>query len=182
MPVSDSAFDYGRYLASREWAVLKRGVRARSFGICERCRRAPYEQTHHVTYTRRGQERLEDLLGVCRPCHEYLSAQRDDDPKLWYMGRIDLGMCLPCEHCNCVMGVTCPWGGVFWINARYTLRTDVSGLLALIHDHCMYAKAKGNGDCDLVLVCAYTPQGNYCRCHCCAATSDIMVKPQERHP
>jgi hypothetical protein len=73
--------EYQRYLASREWAVLKEQVRQRSRGLCERCARRPYEQTHHVTYERIGAEHLDDLLGVCGLCHEYLSAKRASDPK-----------------------------------------------------------------------------------------------------
>ena len=73
--------DYHRYLASREWALKKRAVRERSGGICERCGRNPHKQTHHLTYERFGDELLEDLQGVCKECHEYLSAVTDSDPK-----------------------------------------------------------------------------------------------------
>lgn len=76
------AFDYQEYLASREWALLKNMVRQRSGGTCERCHRAPHQSTHHKTYARIGHELLEDLLGVCNPCHEWLSRKRDDDPAL----------------------------------------------------------------------------------------------------
>ena len=72
--------DYKAYLASREWAVLKERVRERSGGYCERCLTAPYQETHHLTYERTGSERLEDLLGVCSPCHAYLSAKSNVDP------------------------------------------------------------------------------------------------------
>lgn len=71
---------YQRYLASREWAVLKLRVRARSKGVCERCRQRPHQETHHVTYARVGAEHLEDLLGVCTPCHKFLSGLLDADP------------------------------------------------------------------------------------------------------
>ena len=74
------AFDYQEYLASREWALLREQVRARNGGRCERCWRAPHEDTHHQTYARVGCERLEDLLGVCRPCHAFLSGRSDVDP------------------------------------------------------------------------------------------------------
>jgi hypothetical protein len=71
---------YHAYLASREWAVLKEQVRARSGGKCERCNKAPYEQTHHVTYIRKYNEALDDLQAVCAPCHEFVSGKRNDDP------------------------------------------------------------------------------------------------------
>jgi hypothetical protein len=60
--------------------VLKDHVRARSGGVCERCRRRPHTQTHHLTYERVGHEDLEDLQGLCDLCHEYLSAKIHLDP------------------------------------------------------------------------------------------------------
>ena len=73
-------FEYQRYLASREWALLKRQVRARAREVCERCHKAPMTEVHHLTYERIGHESLEDLLGVCKPCHAYLSGRSDVDP------------------------------------------------------------------------------------------------------
>lgn len=70
---------YGVYMASREWALKKRSVKARSGGKCERCG-APSQNVHHVTYERLYHERLDDLLDVCRPCHAFLSAETDIDP------------------------------------------------------------------------------------------------------
>jgi len=70
-----------RYLASREWALLREKVRARCGGVCERCNKRPFEQTHHRTNERYGHERLDDLQGVCEPCHEYESAKRRHDPR-----------------------------------------------------------------------------------------------------
>lgn len=78
---SRSTFDYQRYLASREWALLKEQVRIRSGGTCERCRNAPYQETHHLTYAHIGNEQIEDLLAVCHDCHAFLSAKSDYDPK-----------------------------------------------------------------------------------------------------
>lgn len=72
--------DYHEYMASREWALLKREVKKRSLGICERCGRAPAAQVHHLNYRRVGNEKLTDLQHVCEGCHEYLSAITDTDP------------------------------------------------------------------------------------------------------
>jgi hypothetical protein len=72
--------DYQRYLASREWALKKEAVRKRSRNSCERCGRVPMQATHHLTYERIGNELLEDLQGVCNPCHEFLSAKTNIDP------------------------------------------------------------------------------------------------------
>jgi hypothetical protein len=72
--------DYHKYLASREWALLKEKVKERSKGRCERCANMDYSHTHHLTYERLGREKLEDLQGVCAPCHEFLSAKSHSDP------------------------------------------------------------------------------------------------------
>lgn len=73
-------FNYKRYLASREWALLREQVRERSEGNCERCLINEMTQVNHLTYERIGHEHLEDLQAVCRPCHEYMSGLRHIDP------------------------------------------------------------------------------------------------------
>ena len=72
--------EYHRYLASREWALLKNRVKERSKGKCERCLVGNHAATHHLTYERIGHERLEDLQGVCEECHKYLSGEGSVDP------------------------------------------------------------------------------------------------------
>jgi len=79
---TEDSFDYHRYMASREWALKRQEVRKRSGGTCERCHRAKMQDVHHLTYERVGGELLTDLLGVCRPCHAFLSAKSDIDPCL----------------------------------------------------------------------------------------------------
>jgi hypothetical protein len=74
-----TTFKYQEYLASREWAEKREAVRERSGDRCERCG-GPQQAVHHLTYERIGHELLEDLQAVCDPCHEYLSAKREDDP------------------------------------------------------------------------------------------------------
>lgn len=72
--------EYQRYLAGREWALLKEQVKARDFNQCERCKVGSHEVTHHLTYERIGHESPEDLLGLCRECHKFLSGKSDHDP------------------------------------------------------------------------------------------------------
>jgi hypothetical protein len=75
--------NYGEYLASREWALKKNDVLARAKGICERGHPHPAGirlQVHHQSYEHVYDERLDELLAVCRECHEYLSAVSDIDP------------------------------------------------------------------------------------------------------
>jgi 5-methylcytosine-specific restriction endonuclease McrA len=72
--------EYGAYRASRPWALLKRQVRIRANGRCERCAERSVDHIHHRTYERTGQERLDDLWGLCSPCHAYMSGVSDIDP------------------------------------------------------------------------------------------------------
>jgi len=72
--------NYQEYMASREWGKLVHTVRQRANGECERCYLGPHKHTHHLTYERLGAERLEDLVGVCDACHEYLHGRSDFDP------------------------------------------------------------------------------------------------------
>jgi hypothetical protein len=73
---------YQLYLASREWAEKKELVKSRSRGTCERCHYRAGEQVHHLTYANKYQEPLKDLMHLCEPCHEFLSAKSNRDPKL----------------------------------------------------------------------------------------------------
>jgi hypothetical protein len=72
--------EYHKYLASREWALLKNQVNKRSGGKCERCMVGNYDSTHHITYERIGHEKIEDILAVCEGCHKFLSGKSSADP------------------------------------------------------------------------------------------------------
>lgn len=75
--------DYKQYLASREWRVKRREfIENATYGVCERCADRPIENVHHLTYANIGNEDWNDLMGLCRPCHEYIAGERDDDPAL----------------------------------------------------------------------------------------------------
>ena len=76
--------DYQRYLASREWAVLREKVRERSGNRCEHCFNASQQAVHHLTYERLNHEDLADLLAVCNECHEFLSGKSNINPLSWW--------------------------------------------------------------------------------------------------
>jgi len=84
--------EYQKYLASREWALLKEKVRQRSENICERCKAGPHDVTHHLTYERIGREEPEDLIGVCEDCHKFLSGKSDHDPSEYRKAVISEGI------------------------------------------------------------------------------------------
>ena len=73
---------WGRYVASREWAILKRRVFQRAEGRCEFDGVRAGTQLHHLTYERRFHEELEDVMLVCLLCHLYLSGKIDLDPRV----------------------------------------------------------------------------------------------------
>jgi hypothetical protein len=72
---------YEAYLCSREWALMRRRVLDRSRGICEKCKDAPFENVHHLTYIRKYEEELDDLMGVCRDCHEDIHQPKERTSK-----------------------------------------------------------------------------------------------------
>lgn len=91
VPRRTKDFDYPRYLASREWSLLREQVRERSGDKCEHCRVAPQQAVHHLTYERIGHEDLSDLLTVCNPCHEWFSGKESRNPfsQAWlYCGKL----------------------------------------------------------------------------------------------
>jgi hypothetical protein len=71
---------YQMYLKSAEWAAIKTLVKERAGNdnggviACERCKseRGSFE-VHHLTYSNIYNERLSDLLLVCRNCHQYFT-------------------------------------------------------------------------------------------------------------
>ena len=55
---------------SEMWRCLVAIIRERAKDMCERCAVHPVSDVHHLTYIRfGGNERMADLLGVCRQCH-----------------------------------------------------------------------------------------------------------------
>lgn len=62
--------EYLDYMASAEWANLRRRVLVRDHGLCRMCRRQPkFPHVHHITYERFGHEDLADLVTLCPVCH-----------------------------------------------------------------------------------------------------------------
>jgi 5-methylcytosine-specific restriction endonuclease McrA len=76
----DAQARYHRYLMSKRWAAKRQKVMARCRWICERCHHAGATEVHHKTYARVYRERLTDLLGLCRPCHQFVHGLQASDP------------------------------------------------------------------------------------------------------
>jgi hypothetical protein len=55
---------------TKEWAILKRQVHRRDGYRCRLCNRDDVElHVHHRTYENYAQEKLEDLITLCKECH-----------------------------------------------------------------------------------------------------------------
>lgn len=65
-----SSFNYSEYLKSEEWQ-RKRKLRLKVAGYCcEQCGIAAPLDIHHVTYENVGRETIDDLIALCRDCHD----------------------------------------------------------------------------------------------------------------
>lgn len=63
---------YAERRQTREWAILKRQVHRRDGYRCRLCGRDDVQlHVHHRTYATYAEERLEDLITLCRSCHEH---------------------------------------------------------------------------------------------------------------
>lgn len=66
--------EYRAYLASPQWAQKRAEILGRSSGICEICDQAA-NQVHHLHYRNIGNEQTDDLMALCRECHELIHAR-----------------------------------------------------------------------------------------------------------
>ena len=64
--------EYAEYRKSWQWQMKRNFIWVRAKGQCERCKKQPMQDVHHITYIHVGDEHLDELLGVCRECHEDL--------------------------------------------------------------------------------------------------------------
>jgi 5-methylcytosine-specific restriction endonuclease McrA len=62
--------DYPLYLQTREWKAKRNRKLIQAGNRCELCPRTQRLEVHHSTYERRGYELLEDLVVLCKNCHQ----------------------------------------------------------------------------------------------------------------
>jgi hypothetical protein len=63
------SLDYEDYLQTEHWAGIRWRAMAKTNWQCVACNKNAID-AHHVTYKRKGFERIEDVVAKCRGCHE----------------------------------------------------------------------------------------------------------------
>jgi hypothetical protein len=67
---------YELYLTTDAWQMRRRYLIAQAGNRCRLCNDTGTLQLHHRTYGRVGHERPEDLIVLCKPCHEHFHRGR----------------------------------------------------------------------------------------------------------
>lgn len=67
------ALPYRDYLKTDWWGWKRDKAIRRAHGDCELCQERAAKDVHHVTYERLGCERPDDLVALCRRCHEHVT-------------------------------------------------------------------------------------------------------------
>lgn len=70
------ALTYEEYLRTEHWKRTRRKALLRAGYQCQKCGATSYLEVHHVTYARLGAERPDDLIVLCRACHDYVHVAR----------------------------------------------------------------------------------------------------------
>lgn len=68
---------YDAYMVSAEWRERRHAVLKRDNQECRQCGERHGLTVHHLTYARVFRERLEDLITLCRNCHEQRHRKTD---------------------------------------------------------------------------------------------------------
>lgn len=64
---------YRKYLKSKKWAIRRFKIFKRDDFECRICGSKKIIQVHHRTYERLKKERDEDLITVCKTCHDKIT-------------------------------------------------------------------------------------------------------------
>lgn len=66
---------YREYLKSESWQSVRRTALKRDGWVCQQCGTGKNLEVHHINYEHLGQEgELEDVITLCRKCHERVHA------------------------------------------------------------------------------------------------------------
>lgn len=80
--VKPNTVNYYDYLKSPQWQTVRDAALKRANHQCEKCKSGKNLEVHHITYKRLGYELPEDLIVLCKDCHENVHSkdlkQNDD--------------------------------------------------------------------------------------------------------
>lgn len=62
--------DYKEYIKSTAWYQKKLARLKKDKYTCQKCGDTEFLEVHHLTYDNLGDEPMEDLITVCRDCHQ----------------------------------------------------------------------------------------------------------------
>jgi hypothetical protein len=79
--------NYEKYLLSEKWQRGRLAVIERSGGQCEWCCGWRIAEIHHLTYERRGDELLSDLVGLCSDCYTWAHTELTPTLAIEHFGR-----------------------------------------------------------------------------------------------
>ena len=68
--ISFSHLEKKVYLASKRWQEKRQKILKRDDHICQGCETKNRLEIHHISYRKLGYEPLEDLITLCRDCHQ----------------------------------------------------------------------------------------------------------------
>lgn len=60
---------YRKYLKTTAWENKRCQVMVRDLCLCQDCGSNRHLEVHHLTYVRVGHELLDDLITLCKNCH-----------------------------------------------------------------------------------------------------------------
>ena len=69
---------YPEYLMTTHWHWVRYRKLAQARFKCERCYSTTLLQAHHLNYDRLGNERMSDLVVLCRGCHQQAHSTKED--------------------------------------------------------------------------------------------------------
>ena len=64
---------HNQYLNTQHWELASSAILKRDENRCADCGVSTEEkplEVHHITYIRKGKERLDDLATLCQDCHQ----------------------------------------------------------------------------------------------------------------
>lgn len=67
--------DHNRYLQSDEWRKIRQSVLMRDGYLCQCCKVSKATEVHHLHYQTWRRESEDDLISLCRNCHEFVTDQ-----------------------------------------------------------------------------------------------------------